>query len=442
MAQAYVDLSRYSEAVMRGDDDGGAAINSIISGAGDNKSDWQSFGTIAIYIPSYHRGAPTNVQVSTAITPDRQRNFRIYSDASWGGKLTNATGSPYLARCDLGSIGRVIEFQGLAIDDGSIEIVGPNRGPLIVRDCNFNRATAPAIHTPDEDESTFAGGGGSGVGVVGLIVERNYFQQCAGAIWATSSTHAVGKIRDNRMLNSDDIPLRINGPGWRIFNNDMQAISQARTLAGDSAFVWLEDNTNAGNSAGNQHATSGIWFYGNRFGSETDIDYFGTGYGVAQHAIMYGDPNNPSEQKVSGAVFLEMNEFLGQTNQLDGVAGEGEYAVSWFHRPNGCYIGPQQMIRNYKEAFIGEQWNTTGADSHSTGADRNFLNLHLRRTGNNAPAGYIPGTPKVFQHNGHNWRKPFLDYGQLRFTAPNTNEWVFSVNNSGVLSGSPAEPIA
>jgi hypothetical protein len=39
-------------------------------------------------------------------------------------------------------------------------------------------------------------------------------------VWGISTTHVLSRIRNCRILFSDDIPIKTDGPGWVIHNND------------------------------------------------------------------------------------------------------------------------------------------------------------------------------------------------------------------------------
>lgn len=456
----FIDLSLYSENVMRGLDDAGALLNDILTNkVPDNKLDWQSSGTVEIYIPPFHRGAPTDLQFATMVTPTGQRNFVVRSDADWGARLTNNTGENQIFQFSPGSVGRVIQFHNLAFWQGGVEVVGANRGPIIFKGNIFNETPGPAIHFVDEDEATGALNDGdpgteTGVGIVGAIIDGNFFQQCAGSMWLMGSTHEVGKVYNNRSLNCEAVPLRINGPGWRIENNDFQTVRMDVATAVNGAFVWLENNQSAGEYRPQDHGTTSIWFYGNRFGSESPVNYDPTGltdnpatisgtYGVPKHGILIGDETAPNRQPFVGGMYIDKNEFFGRNQATGGAANdEALYAVSIYDRPNGIVFGAANQWRNYRSALIGEHWATAG------GTHTSLRNLFLANVGitndNEAFAGGYPlledvlpdGIP-LFSEGGYSWRKPFIGEG-LRLQTTTTasgaggqQDWVIDVLPDG-----------
>jgi len=237
-----INLQDVSAGALLGTEDAGAAINTAIAALDDTRNldknqaprqGWDSSGTGAVYIPSQWEGKQVELDVQTVITRTARQNVVIYSDASWGARLNNNTGANFMIESpDVSSTGNVFGLRNLALDGGGVRLTGAMRGDIFVENCNFQRTPGPAIHLVD-------GPIGLG-GVVGFRAENNEFAECSGAIWCESGTHTLTRIHDNRFINSDDIPLILNGPGYQVTKNDFQAVEETAGNGVNGAFIWIK----------------------------------------------------------------------------------------------------------------------------------------------------------------------------------------------------------
>ncbi len=296
---------------------------------------------------------------STKVTTPKAKNYALRGGLH--GVRFKWTGSgDYLLRIgdQTTTDWRSVLVEGIAFEDGGIEIQKEGRGYTGIRLCRFENTGDYAVKFLGESC------------VTGEFVFCE-FSQCAGSISCDHANNDLFTVSKSSFVRSTDTDILLSSTGWSIEDNDFET---RNTSNYDKPWIALK--------VGDIKVTK------NRFGDEVT-----TGYAPPREAIVIGPVGSTSSTAVLNILINE--NYFGGTNGTP-TANEADSAL----RLNA----PVQQLRMVDNT-INDNYNTA-IINEAMGDSNVYISGHNEYRGNTIPIDWETNT--IFSRGGYGFNKAIL----------------------------------